>query len=72
MPRTYSPQQAGRIGGLTRAATAPTPQAITQAARDGRNRKFLDLARQLCPEVTDEAELARRARSRRSRPDMMC
>ena len=57
----YSPQQAGRIGGLIRAATAPTRQDITSAANARNAQKYLDQARELCPEVTDDAELARRA-----------
>ena len=48
----------GSIGGLTRAATAPTRQEITQAARDRQWQQFLD---QVPPEITDEAERQRRA-----------
>jgi hypothetical protein len=50
--------QRGRIGGLTTAANARTPQAITQAARDARWKKYLD---QVPEWVTDEADRIRRA-----------
>ena len=62
MPTSATPMQArGRLGGLTRAATAATPQEITRAARDATWQKYLDQVRAVLPEITDEKELARRA-----------
>ena len=49
--------QRGRIGGLTTAARAATPQAITQAARDARFQKYVDQV----VYWTDEADRIRRA-----------
>ena len=66
---TASRSAAGRVGGYTRAATAPTPQAITQHARDGRWARYLDQAREAAPGVTDEADIIRRAQLLR-RADM--
>jgi hypothetical protein len=59
--RVYTAQQAGRRGGLIRAATAPTPQAITQAANDRNWARFVELIRAKLPDLKDEAEIARRA-----------
>jgi hypothetical protein len=56
-----SRQQRGRLGGLTRAALASSPQAITKAANDARWQKYLDQVRAVLPEITDEGELTRRA-----------
>lgn len=50
----------GRIGGLTRAATAPTRQAITQAACDARMAKYRAAVLEANPGLTDEADIARR------------
>lgn len=60
VPRTTA-QARGRIGGYVRAATAPTRQSITQAARDARFEKYKAQVRQTRPEITDEAEIIRRA-----------
>jgi hypothetical protein len=49
-------QSRGRIGGLTRAATAPTPQSITQAARDATTQKFRDQVRAILPELGAAAD----------------
>lgn len=51
----------GRIGGLTRAALAPSPGAITQAARDARWAKYVSQVREALPDLTDETEINRRA-----------
>lgn len=48
----------GRIGGLTRAATAASPSEITATARAAGWQKFLD---QVPAEITDPAERQRRA-----------
>lgn len=64
MPNTtrMSPQVRGRIGGLTRSALASTPQATTQAARDGRWAKYKQHVLEVLPELADDpAELDRRA-----------
>jgi hypothetical protein len=50
-------QTKGRIGGLTTAANAPSPQAITQAARDARFQHYVDQVAYF----TDEADRIRRA-----------
>src|SRR5580704_1146576 len=57
-----SAQAAGRIGGLTRAATAPTPQAMTQAATDASWELFRQRVRDVMPEITDPADIDRRAK----------
>ncbi len=62
--------QAGRIGGLTRAATAPSPQAITRAARDSRWQQYVARVREAVPDLQDEAEITRRAELLR-RADMV-
>lgn len=54
-------QGAGRIGGLTRAALAPTPQAVTQAATDASWELFRTRVRDVMPELDDPAEIDRRA-----------
>jgi len=41
----------GRIGGLTRAALAPSPQAITAAARDARWQRYRDQVLAAMPEL---------------------
>lgn len=56
-----SPQQRGRLGGLTRAATASARQDITRAANAGRRQKYVDKVKAAVPDLTDQAELARRA-----------
>jgi hypothetical protein len=48
----------GRIGGLTRAATAPDRSGITQPAREAIFQNFLD---QVPASITDPAERQRRA-----------
>lgn len=58
--------QRGRIGGLTTAANARTPQAITQAARYARFQKYVDQV----VYWTDEADRIRRAELLR-RADMV-
>jgi very-short-patch-repair endonuclease len=63
-------QQRGRIGGLTTAASAPSPRAITQAARDGRLERYRDQVRDAVPDLRDEAEITRRAELLR-RADMI-
>ena len=50
-------QTLGRAGGLTAAANAPSPQAMTQAARDAWFQRYLDKV----PYFTDEADRIRRA-----------
>jgi hypothetical protein len=57
----FTPRQRGRLGGLTRAATAPSRQEITRDARAARWRKYVDQVRETLPDITDEAELLRRA-----------
>ena len=54
-------QLASSKGGLIRAALAASPQAMTQAARDGRHEKRKQRVRDACPHITDEAEIERRA-----------
>ena len=49
---------AGRIGGLTTAARVPDTRTITDAARKGRWRRYLD---QVPAEITDGGERIRRA-----------
>ncbi len=62
MPVSHENAQArGRIGGLRRAALAPSRQGMTQAARDAKFRKYIDEVRAARPEITDEGELIRRA-----------
>lgn len=62
MPTYPSSAQArGRIGGLTRAATAPTRQDITAAANSARWQKYVDQIHAVLPELTDPAEIRRRA-----------
>lgn len=56
-----SPQARGRMGGLTTAALAPSPQHITRAANDANERRYIELVKAARPEITDEAELRRRA-----------
>lgn len=58
---SLTPQQRGRIGGLRRAALAPTRQAITQAARDSRWQRYVDQVKAALPDLADEAEVMRRA-----------
>jgi hypothetical protein len=65
-----SAQAAGRIGGLTRAATAPTPQAITEGWRKGRFQRYIDDVKAVMPELADEADIIRRAELLR-RADMV-
>lgn len=50
----------GRIGGLTRAATAPTPQDITKAACDSRTARYRAQVLEANPGLTDEADIGRR------------
>jgi hypothetical protein len=58
MSQAHAAAQArGRIGGLTTAANAPTPQAITQAARDAKFQKYVNQV----VYWTDEADRIRRA-----------
>lgn len=56
-----SSQARGRMGGLTTAALAPSPQHITRAANDANERRYIERVRAARPEITDEAELKRRA-----------
>jgi cytochrome c1 len=56
-----SPQAYGRMGGLTTAALAPSPQAITAAANAARWQRYVDQVKAVLPELTDPAELQRRA-----------
>jgi hypothetical protein len=59
MPISRTAAQArGRIGGLTRAALAPSRQGITEAARQARWQKYVD---QVPAVITDPAERQRRA-----------
>ena len=59
MPRSrQAAVVAGRIGGLTRAATAADPREITQQARTAAWQKYLD---QVPAEITDPADRERRA-----------
>lgn len=51
-------QQAGRIGGLTRAARGTNEQHRKDRAAEGRMKRYLD---QIPAEVTDEGERMRRA-----------
>ena len=68
MTQSHATAQArGRIGGLTRAARATTPQSITAAARDARWQRYLD---QVPEFVTDPGDRARRAELLR-RADMV-
>jgi hypothetical protein len=53
--------QRARIGGWTRAALAPTPQSITAGARSARWERYRDRVRAAIPDLTDEAEIDRRA-----------
>jgi hypothetical protein len=48
--------------GLIRAATAPSPQAITQAANDKNWSRFVEEIKAKLPDLKDEAEIARRAK----------
>jgi hypothetical protein len=55
-------QRRGRIGGLTRAATAPSPQAITEAARAEKWRRYRQQVLDVLPELEgNDAEIDRRA-----------
>jgi hypothetical protein len=58
---SYTPQQRGRLGGLTRAATAASRQDITRAANAGRWQKYVDQVKAAVPGLTDDAEITRRA-----------
>lgn len=60
MPSTVAAQR-GHIGGLRRAALAESPQSITEAARKARSEKYRAQVREARPEITDEAEIDRRA-----------
>lgn len=55
---TLTPQQRGRIGGLTRAATADSTRDITAAANSANAKRYLDA---VPASITDEAERERRA-----------
>lgn len=57
----YTPQQAGRRGGLIRAATAATRQDITRAANDANFARFVAEVKAKLPGLTDEKEIVRRA-----------
>ena len=57
----YTPQQRGRLGGLTRAATAASRQDITRAANTARWQRYIDQVKMALPELADEKELLRRA-----------
>jgi hypothetical protein len=56
-----SNSQRARIGGLTRAALAPSRQSITEGARAGRWERYRVKVREAMPELTDETEIDRRA-----------
>lgn len=59
MPRSReNARLSGSIGGLMRAATAPSRSEITRRARDALWQRFLD---QVPAEITDPAERQRRA-----------
>jgi hypothetical protein len=49
------------IGGTVRAALATDRDALTRAARDARWQKYVDQVLAVLPELTDEAEINRRA-----------
>jgi hypothetical protein len=67
VPINHSDAQArGAIGGLTRAALAPDRTEITRAARAARWQKYTDQVRAALPDLTDEAEITRRAELLRS------
>jgi very-short-patch-repair endonuclease len=53
--------QRARLGGLTRAALAPTRQSITEGARAGRWERYRDKVREAMPDLTEEVEIDRRA-----------
>jgi len=61
MPHRTLAQQRGSIGRKRTAALAPTREGTTQAARDARWQKYIDQVREARPEITNEAEISRRA-----------
>lgn len=56
-----SAQMRGSIGGLVRAALAPSRPEITRQARAALWQKYIDQVREARPELTDEADIIRRA-----------
>jgi hypothetical protein len=62
MPASRQVAQArGRIGGLRGAALAPSRQGITAAARAAGWQKYVDQVKAALPDLTDEADIQRRA-----------
>ena len=49
------------MAALERWAREPNPVAATQAARDGRQRRYLERARELAPPGATDEDIARRA-----------
>jgi hypothetical protein len=59
---SMTPQQRGRIGGLTRAALTPDNRDITKPMRDGRWERYRQRILDVLPELAgDDAEIDRRA-----------
>lgn len=71
MAYTREARQAnGRIGGLTRAALCPDASAHSLPGRQAQHQKYVDQVRETLPDLTDEADIERRARQLR-RADMI-